>query len=188
MSLNRIKDAILNEAEKEAGELISAAEKDFRKITEEERIKTEELFKKKLIEIQDELEDEKERKIIDLRINYKMKLLAAKNKVIEEIFNTALDKFITGEGYLQIMEEWIKEINEPSVIFMNSHDLKIFNQKFLNKILKNDKVVLNNDSINISGGFVVKTDRYEIDHTIETILNNLKLELAPLISNKLFSA
>jgi V/A-type H+-transporting ATPase subunit E len=188
MSLNRIKDAILNEAKKEADELIKAAQNNFQKTTEEERVKREESFKKRLTKIQDELEREKEKNIIELRINYKMKLLATKNKVIEEIFTKALDKFITCEEYLQIMEVWIKRINEPSVIFMNSHDLKIFNQEYLNKILKNDEVVLNKESININGGFIVETDRYEIDHTIESILNNLEQELAPLISNKLFSA
>ncbi len=187
MSLNRIKEAILSEAKKEANELIRIAENNSRKITEEERIKAEESFKEKLIKLNRELEEEKDRKIVELRINYKMKLLSAKNKAVENIFNAALNKFLNGERYLQIMEEWIKKINEPCVISLNSKDIEIFNQEFLNKISKNDKVRLNKDSINVKGGFVVKTDRYEINHTIDAILNNLQLELAPLISNKLFS-
>ena len=186
MSLNRIKEAILNEAKKEADEIIRTAENNSQKITEEERIKIEESFKEKLIELKRELEEEKNRKIIELRINCKMELLTAKNKAIENIFNAALNKFLNGERYLRIMEEWIKKIKEPCVIFLNSKDIETFNQEFLNKTLKNDKVTLSKEPINIKGGFVVKTDRYEINHTIDAILNNLKLELTPLISNKLF--
>lgn len=186
MSLKRIKDSILNDAKNEAEELIKVTENDFQKKIENEKINIEEFFKKKFIKTKKELEEEINRKLTEQRINYKMEILDLKNRVIENVFNSAVNKFISDEKYFKTMEMWLKDIKEPCVIFMNARDSKWFKNIFVKKLSGNDEIKLNNENIDIKGGFILKTDRFEIDHSLEHVLSNLKLELSPLIVSKLF--
>jgi vacuolar-type H+-ATPase subunit E/Vma4 len=68
-----------------------------------------------------------------------------------------------------------------------TRDSKRFNSEFINKNSKKDNLVLDKKNIDIKGGFILRTARFEIDHTLDTILSNLRIELAPLIASELFS-
>ncbi|MFQ5965248.1 MAG: V-type ATP synthase subunit E [Candidatus Scalinduaceae bacterium] len=186
MSLERIKDSILNDAKKEAEIIIKDAKERFQEKIIQERDKIEEGFKEKYLKLSKKLKEDKNRKLIKQATNYKMELLHIKNNIIEEVFKKAADKFMSDEEYWRAMEKWLKDINEPGRIFVNVKDSRRLKQELINRILKNDEIVMDNNNIDTKGGFVFKTARFEIDHTMDTILSNLRTELTPLIAKELF--
>ncbi|MBO1224164.1 MAG: V-type ATP synthase subunit E [Candidatus Scalindua sediminis] len=187
MSLKRIKNSILTDAKKEAERIVEDAKERLQEKVRDEKSKIEEGLKEKYTRLGKKLEEDKKRELIEQRTNYRMGLLGIKNNIIEEIFKKAEEKFISDEQYWRSMEKWLKDINDAGQILVNTRDSKRFNSEFINKNSKKDNLVLDKKNIDIKGGFILRTARFEIDHTLDTILSNLRIELAPLIARELFS-
>jgi vacuolar-type H+-ATPase subunit E/Vma4 len=186
MSLKRIKESILADAKKEAERIIEDAKERFQEKARYEKSKIEEGFSGKYTRLGKKLEEDKKRELIEQRTNYRMELLRIKNNIIEEIFKKTEERFVSDEQYWRSMEKWLKDINETGQILVNTRDSKRFNSGFVNNISKKDNLVLDKKPIDIKGGFILKTGRFEIDHTLDTILGNLRIELEPLIAKELF--
>ncbi|MFQ5714800.1 MAG: V-type ATP synthase subunit E [Candidatus Scalinduaceae bacterium] len=186
MSLKRIKNSILTDAKKEAERIIEDAKERLQERVRDEKSKIEEGLKEKYTRLGKKLEEDKKRELIEQRTNCRMELLGIKNNTIEEIFKKAEEKFISDEQYWRSMEKWLKGINETGRILVSTRDSKRFNSEFINKISKKDNLVVDKKHIDIKGGFILKTGRFEIDRTLDTILGNLRIELEPLIAEKLF--
>jgi vacuolar-type H+-ATPase subunit E/Vma4 len=187
MSLKRIKETILSDAKKEAEGIIEDAKERFQEKIIREKSKIEEGLREKYTRLGKKLEEEKNRELIQRRTNYKMELLNIKNNIIEEVFEKAADKFIMSEDYVRTMERWLKNIDSPGHILVNTRDSRWFNSEFISKTSNKDNLVVDKKNIDIKGGFILKTARFEIDHTLDSILDNLRTELTPLIAKKLFS-
>ncbi len=186
MSLKRIKDSILTDAKKEAERIIEDAKERFREKTRYEKSKIEEGLKETYTRLGKKFEEDKKRELIEQRTNYRMELLRIKNNIIEEIFKKAEERFISDEQYWRSIKKWLKDINETGQILVNTRDSKRFKSEFVNKISKKGNLVVDKKHIDIKGGFILKTARFETDRTLDTILGNLRIELEPLIAEKLF--
>ena len=193
MSLQKIKDTILSDAKKDAEKIINEARVRVQGKLIQEKTKTEEALNEKYTRVEKTLEDEKNRELSIQCTNHRMEILRLKNSIIGKVFARAVDKFISDKEYWNAMKKWLKEVDEPGRIFVNSRDLDSINQELFNKSTEEDELKgLNTDlvvekvSINIKGGFILKTSKYEIDRTLDSILSNLKTEIAPLIARELF--
>lgn len=193
MSLQRIKESILNETNKEAEKIIEEAKERFNENVINEKTRIEEAFNEKYAIFSKQLEEDKKRGLSIQRTNYNMELLGIKNNMIEGVFKKAVDKFISDEEYWNTMEKWLRDINESVRIFMNARDSKRLDQEFINRIKKENKhtgqdvdLIVDEKNIDIKGGFILKTAKYEIDRTLDTILCNLRTEIAPLMARELF--
>ena len=58
---------------------------------------------------------------------------------------------------------------------------------FIDDINKSRKarISLNTTTIDIKGGFIVKTKHYEIDYALDTIVKNLRTTLIPMLNDML---
>jgi V/A-type H+/Na+-transporting ATPase subunit E len=186
MSLKRIKDSILTDAKKEAEGIIKDAKERLQERVSYERSKIEECLREKYTSLSKRIEEDKKRALTEQRTNYGMELLRVKNNIIEEIFKKAEEKFISEEQYWPIMEKWLGDIKESGRVFVNEKDSRRFNEGFVSRISKKDGFVVDQNHIDIKGGFILKTDRYELDRTLDTILLNLRDEMSPLIAKELF--
>lgn len=187
MSLKRIKDSILTDAKEEAEAIIKDAKERLQERLSYERSRIEECLKEKYARLSKKLEDDKKREITVQRTNYRMELLMIKNRIIEEIFKKAEERFISDEQYWRTMEKWLGAIKESGRIFVNEKDSRRFNQEFVSKVSKKEGLVVDKEHIDIKGGFILKTARFELDRTLDTILLNLRYEMSPLIAKELFA-
>lgn len=194
MSLQKIKDTILSDAKKDAGKIIEEARERVLAKLIQEKTKAEETLNEKYAIFEKTLEDEMNRALSMQRTDHKMDVLRIKNSMIEEVFTRAVDKFISDNEYWNAMKRWLRSVSGPGRIFVNARDQDRINKELFNSEagedgLKghNDGLVVEKESANIKGGFILKTPKYEIDHTLETIMSSLKTEIAPLIARELFA-
>ncbi len=193
MSLQKIKDTILSDAKKDAGKIIEEARVRVQEKLNYKKTKTEEALNEKYARFEKTLEDEINRELSIQCTNHRMEVLRLKNSIIGKVFARAVDKFISDKEYWNTMKKWLRDVDEPGRIFVNSRDLDRINQELFNREAEEDEfknldadLVVEKKSINIKGGFILKTTKYEIDRTLDTILSNLKTEIAPLIAKELF--
>ena len=94
------------------------------------------------------------------------------------------------DEYLNYLTQEIFKIpNVEGNIVLNSKDRENIGErlvKAVNEKLGAEKVALSNDTVQASGGFVLKRGKIEINSTFETIIDSMKDELTRQIANALF--
>lgn len=186
MSLKRINISVLDDAKKEAEKILKEAKELLRKRVLKKKNEIMNNLEERYKTISDKQEKERDGHLTEQRTKHKMELLKMKNRILEEIFTKAAEKFVSDKCYWPVMEKWLKAVNEPGSIYVNARDLKRFKVEFLDKTTNKDIWVLETKSIDITGGFILKTEKFEIDNSLDTILINLKQELTPSIAERLF--
>jgi len=194
VSLEKIRQKIVEEAEEEAGRIIKDAEKRGRMAKEEAKRAAEERYKR-------EIEDEKaalvlaeERACIKYKADMNAEVLRLKNQLIDEIFDKAVEKISKLENtkYLEVIARYFSEnlISGVDTLVISQKDKERVTEKWvdtiLEKIHKGDfqlKIVTSPD---IQGGFILKGEKAEIDCSLEQIIADKKEELKPEISRVLF--
>ena len=85
--------------------------------------------------------------------------------------------------------KWLANITDhlEGELFVNARDVKRITNAFIEDINKGRKTRINPNTttIDIIGGFIVKTKHYEIDYTLDTIVKNLRTTLIPKLNDML---
>ena len=79
---------------------------------------------------------------------------------------------------------------QNSIIFLNEEDYKNIGDKvkdFISKQLKNKNIALADTFADINGGCIIKTTDFEIDDSVESIINDFKEAKEIEIAGELFS-
>ncbi|HUW32841.1 MAG TPA: V-type ATP synthase subunit E [Planctomycetota bacterium] len=196
MSVDRIKTAILSEAGKEAERIRTAGRK---KADEKFRAAEHQLtarLRQRLQDAEQHQRDLANRGTVTLRSQLSMELLAAKNELVDKVVDKALDNVVNlpNNGYRVLLMKWLKNApqGEPGELVLNERDRKAFGQQLvsdLNRVrAKEAALVLGQQALPIRGGFVLRTERYEIDRTLDSLIVKLKEEMAPEIASQLFGS
>ncbi|MFQ5862253.1 MAG: V-type ATP synthase subunit E [Candidatus Brocadiales bacterium] len=193
MSLERIKTQVLEDAHKEAERLIGAAQSGLTLKLSREKLLLKEGLEKRLDALQKELQKEKERTLSILRARYDRQILESKNKVIDRLFKEAMDSVLslTKQEYSTLLEEWLDRlsIDEKVELRLSSRDLRSIGPELVrraNESSKENLFFLAPSAANIKGGFILKANDFEIDRSLECILNHLREELISEVAEKLF--
>ena len=196
MSLDRIKNAIVDEARKEADRVREAG----RKKADEKYAKAEAELKaqlqQRLRDAEETQRDAANRATIALRSQLGMELLTAKNEQVDKVFDRALDKAVNlpNNGYRVLMMKWLKAApaGEPGQLVLNDRDRKAFGQQLVNDLnklrSKEAALTLSPETAAIRGGFVLRTVKYEIDRSLDSLIAKLKEEMAPEVASVLFGS
>ncbi len=170
--------------------------KDFAKQFEEDKKKLEETFNKKQKQIDERIHnkiEENKNKIIEkaealAERERKNQILKAKHDLIEEAFDKAIEELSKSEKYEEIITDMLKKINidsENTVIIAAKGK-----EEETKKAIKNSEknYFLSDKSENIKGGFIVKTEKIEINNSFETIIKeHLRSDLEIKIHKLLFN-
>lgn len=189
MSIERIRNYILENAQKEAEQIIKTAEDQFQTQVEATKRSLEKQYQEMLHYEEERLKESIKNKLITLKREYKMKLLEAKNRLIDDILVRAMDRIqsFPDEDYLALIGKWMANIPDQreGELFVNTRDLKRITNTFIDDINKKRKarINLNTTAIDIKGGFILRTGHYEIDYTLDTVLQNLRTMLAPKLGD-----
>ena len=191
MSIERIKNYIIENAQKEAEQLIKTAGEQFRNETESARLSLEKKYQEMLHADEKHLREDMKRYLGKLRSDCKMELLEVKNRVIDGVMERAICRIqsLPDSDYLILIGKWLTKIPDHTEgqMLVNAHDLKRINNAFIDDINKGRKarISLNTTAVDIKGGFIVKTRHYEIDYALDTVVKNLRTALIPKLNDML---
>src|SRR3989337_4099721 len=191
MSIERIKNYIIENAQKEAEQLIKTAEEQFRNETESARLSSEKKYQEMLQSDEKHIREDMKRFLCKLKSDCKMELLEVKNRVIDSVLESAISRIqsLPDNDYLTLMGKWLAKIPDhlEGELSLNTRDLKRINNAFIDDINKGRKarISLNTMAIDIKGGFILKPKHYEIDYALDTVVKNLRTTLIPKLNDML---
>ena len=191
MSIERIRNYIIQNAQKEAEQIIKTAEEQFRNETESARRTLEKKYQEMLQADEKHLREDMKRFLGKFKSDYKMELLEVKNRVIDSVLESAISRIqsLPDDEYLALIGKWLAKAtdNLEGELSLNTRDLKRITNAFIDDINKDRKarISLNTKAIDIKGGFIVKTKHYEIDYALDTIVKNLRTTLIPKLNDML---
>jgi len=171
-------DRIIREAEKKRKEIEKATMGEIKKLAEEIDRKTK------------EAEEREYERLIGLKnIEQKNTLLEYKHHLMNELFKEVMEKVLRNNKY----PELIKSLFEVSVgsgkeeVLVGKNE-QVINKEFINKLNKNKgwHLKLSNEKLPIKGGFILRSEKTQIDASIETILREKKEVLEPELVSILF--
>jgi V/A-type H+-transporting ATPase subunit E len=192
MSIDNITSKILSDAENAADSSLMNAEKTMQEIINKAKSEAEVIMKAAAEKAEKDAEDLKSRKVSAAELQGRKMLLSAKQEAIKRSFNAAIDKLkeMRSEQYLSfLVQEIVKIPNCEGYLILNAKDRENIGERLIkavNEKLQAEKVVLSNDTVQASGGFVLKKGNVAINSTFETILDSMKDELTSKIANALF--
>jgi len=202
LSLEKLKQEILEDAEKTIKKILSNAEKEASKILAEAE-KNAELIKNQRREEVVKAMREKERAVLSMaKIDGKKLLFSTQEELFEQVFKEAknrLSKVKRDSKYLKILIDYIKdgikELESNNIILILNKKDKAFVKKYLNKIVSEIKkdnanitLELSEESADIMGGVILQTsDGSKIyNNSFDARLNNVMDNYRNEIMNILF--
>ncbi|OHB97621.1 MAG: hypothetical protein A2W74_01295 [Planctomycetes bacterium RIFCSPLOWO2_12_38_17] len=185
MSIERIRDHIIKNAQKEAEQVINTAKEHLHKKVNEAKLSIEKEYETMLLDEEKRLKEDMQNALITLGSNYKMSLLEIKNNIIDNVMQDAINHIqsLSDNEYLVLIRSWIGNIADGTggELLVDARDLKRMTGAFIDDINKErkEKIVLGVRLLDIKGGFILKTQYYEIDYTLDSIIKNLRTALTP---------
>jgi len=185
MSIERIRNYIIENAQKEAEQIIKTSEEKFRNDTESAKLSLEKKYQEMLQADEKHLREDMKRYLGRLKSDCKMKLLEVKNKVIDSVLDRAIGRIqsLPDDEYLALIGKWLAKVpdNLEGELFVSAADLKRIPGNFIDDLNRNRKakVCLSKNAVDVKGGFILKTRNYEIDYSLDTIVKNLRPTLIP---------
>ena len=185
MSIERIRDHIIKNAQKEAEQVINTAKEHLHKKVNEAKLSIEKEYETMLLDEEKRLKEDMQNALITLGSNYKMSLLEIKNNIIDNVMQDAINHIqsLSDNEYLVLIRSWIGNIADGTggELLVDARDLKRMTGAFIDGINKErkEKIVLGVRLLDIKGGFILKTQYYEIDYTLDSIIKNLRTALTP---------
>jgi V/A-type H+/Na+-transporting ATPase subunit E len=187
MALTDIIEKINQEAIKEAEKFAHEAEQQKRKLEAQNDVEIRNaetsltnLFNQQESRIQTKAEMEAEQ---SMRNN----LLRAKRNFIDNVLEKAVTKLANSENYESILTDMIKKMDAPE-------NAEIVPAKGKEEATKNairnsgKPLKLSDETAPIKGGFILKTDKIEVDNSFNTIIGNqLRHDLEIKLNKLLFS-
>jgi V/A-type H+-transporting ATPase subunit E len=170
----------INEAKKEADEILARAKEDLEKEKAQMELETE-----KVIKIQ------KNRAISEAKLEARKMNLAAKEEVITRAFELARERFKTlasskAEGYLRMaIKNAVSLLGNDVEVLCNSKDTIIV-AKIAGEI--NPGITVSSEGIEYLGGAVIRTKnrKSQIDATFEGVMERIKGDLRRDVAQILF--
>lgn len=194
MSLEKIRQKILEEAEGEAGRIIKEAEERAAAVRQEAEKIAKARFEEEIENEKKTLALEEERIISEYRATTSAEVLRLKNQLIDEVFDRAIERILKLEDkkYLEIIAHYLSKNLCPGVdtLIISQRDQQKISRQWietmLKKMQKNDLKIKIVTSPEIEGGFILRGEKAEIDCSLRQIIADKKEELTPAISRVLF--
>jgi len=196
--LSSIAKEILEDAGKEAENILRRAEAQARRILEEAEKEAEEKYRLIMREGEDKIRIKEQQMITLFEVEVKNRLLQAKEELVEEAFERALNRlreYVLTEDYweclLKLIAEAGRQINsEKLIVELNKRDHQKLTEKDLHELSEKIGVKLEKSEkvIDCIGGVIVKSfdGKVVVDNTFENRLRTLKNSLRAKIADILF--
>ena len=196
-NINNLTSKILSEAREKSEAILKTAHE------EEERLIANRIQEAAVVEEETLIKADNEAKALRARIISNAQLmtrnrnLAAKQQVISEIFQNALQGLsdLPQEEYLTFIKNSIIKmpvsgnldiiLNQKSKSFVTTEFIDALNRELIEKS-KEVKIKINTNNGNFQGGFVLEKNGVEINSTFEALISSLRDELEHQVTSALF--
>ena len=192
-NIKNITSKILKAAEAGKENILAAAEEEKSKVLSKKVSSANEIAKEILEKAEVEAKSKKERVISSAKLKVRNNKLAAKQEIINEVFEKSIDKLTTlsKEEFLSFLENTISSMNLTGrqTLILNKEGLKFVDSVFIDKLNKkiNAEITLSETAGNFKGGFILENNGIEINSTYEALVSSLRDELEFEVAKVLFN-
>lgn len=190
MSIEQIKEKILESAQQDARRIFDKAKMESRgKVYEAQRIADIKVRESKEKAIGDAMRVKSRRESM-ANLEARKMHLATKQEVISACFKDALAelKNLPRDQYVQLLAHKLKEMSyQEGEIVLNEKDREAIGEELLAMVnQEGGKFLLSSDTLTASGGFVLRIGRIELDSTLEMMVSSVREEAMPEVVSALF--
>lgn len=196
MSFERIQEVITAEAEAEAKRIAEAARAGSDAVVSRAREENERVFEDSTRHAEAAAVRETARQVGLARHEGRLRVLDAKNRVLDDIFRAAAERIrsLPDGEYQALMAEWLKALPAEvgGVLRIGAQDGQRFSPAFLDSVNAGrpagGKFAGVETDSRIEGGFVVMGSDYTVNATVENKINELRESLAGDLAKELFGS
>ena len=184
---------ILKDAEAGKENILAAAEEEKNKIISNKVSSANEIAQEILEKAEVEAKSKKERVISSAKLKVRNNKLAAKQEIIDEVFEKSIDKLtkLSKEDFLNFVKNAISSMNlsGKQTLILNEEGLKFVDEAFIDELNKNvdAQIILGETAGNFKGGFILENNGIEINSTYEALVSSLRDELEFEVAKVLFN-
>jgi len=186
MALSDIIEKIKSEASVKADELKAEYEKSKKELQNKHIEVLRKLDEDNNTAIDSESAKVKEKAEMEAEMEAKNELLSAKRELIEEVLQKAAENLAASERYEDLLAEMMKKADMESGTIIAAKGKEEATRNAISKAGRNYQLA--SDSADIVGGFILKSEKIEVDNSFETVLfNQLRQELEIELNKMLFA-
>ena len=192
-NVKNITSKILKDAEAGKENILAAAEEEKNKILSKKASAANEIAQEILQKAEADAKSKKERVISSAKLKVRNNKLAAKQEIIDEVFEKSINKLteLSKEQFLNFVKNSILSMNltGKQTLILNETGLKFVDDSFINELNKEAKatIALSKTAGNFKGGFILENNGIEINSTYEALVSSLRDELEFEVAQVLFS-
>ena len=191
MSIEKLTEKILSEAQEYADNAVAEAEREGKELTARAKEKSNKI----LSDVQDKINIET-KKVFNrrnslARLETRKIILQAKQDAINECFERAVEELrnMDEDAYISFISDKLSDLGvDGGEVIFNDKDSESVGERIINRANESGKKFHMSDRrINARGGFKVVSGRVEITATLESMVENIKEEITPDVAKALFN-
>lgn len=192
-NVKNITSKILKDAEAGKENILTAAEEEKNKILSKKASSANEIAQEILQKAEADAKSKKERVISSAKLKVRNNKLAAKQEIIDEVFEKSINKLteLSKEQFLNFVKNSILSMNltGKQTLILNETGLKFVDDSFIDELNKEVKatIALSKTAGNFKGGFILENNGIEINSTYEALVSSLRDELEFEVAKVLFN-
>lgn len=192
-NVKNITSKILKDAESGKENILAAAEEEKNKILSKKASAANEIAQEILQKAEADAKSKKERVISSAKLKVRNNKLAAKQEIIDEVFEKSINKLteLSKEQFLNFVKNSILSMNltGKQTLILNETGLKFVDDSFIEELNKEAKatIALSKIAGNFKGGFILENNGIEINSTYEALVSSLRDELEFEVAKVLFN-
>lgn len=192
-NVKNITSKILKDAEAGKENILAAAEEEKNKILSKKASAANEIAQEILQKAEADAKSKKERVISSAKLKVRNDKLAAKQEIIDEVFEKSINKLteLSKEQFLNFVKNSILSMNltGKQTLILNETGLKFVDDSFIDELNKEAKatIALSKTAGNFKGGFILENNGIEINSTYEALVSSLRDELEFEVAKVLFN-
>jgi len=193
MPLEKITERILEDGKLKAAEIRRNAEAKAEQIVAKAQERAEAEKVRILLAGQRSAAEEKKKILTMAQLEARNEILAAKQRVIDQVFSSALQKLVSlpDKQYKELIKKMLlKSCQGGEEIIISPSDKKRITPEFVKAVGaalgKKDGIRLSDENRDLKGGFILKAGRIEINNSFESLIDSLREELEPQVAEILF--
>ena len=173
--------------------ILAAAEEEKNKILSKKASSANEIAQEILQKAEADAKSKKERVISSAKLKVRNNKLAAKQEIIDEVFEKSINKLteLSKEQFLNFVKNSILSMNlaGKQTLILNETGLKFVDDSFIDELNKEVKatIALSKTAGNFKGGFILENNGIEINSTYEALVSSLRDELEFEVAKVLFN-
>ena len=192
-NIKNITSKILKDAEARKEKILATADEEKDRIISKKVSSANEVAKEILDKAEIEAKSKKERVISSAKLKVRNNKLAAKQEIIDEVFEKSIDKLtsLSKEEFLNFVKSTILSMNlsGKQTLILNEQGLKFVDSSFIEELNKkvNVQITLSKNPGKFKGGFILENNGIEINSTYEALVSSLRDELEFEVAKVLFN-